>query len=169
MAYSELATFLAHSAELETEARDRYEELADAMEMHHNHEVANFFRRMVREANLHLQDVAELSEGIELPELKVWDFDWPDAEPPETASYEAVHYRMSLRQAMTLALANEWAAERYYRDYAGQNNDAETIRVATQFADEEVQHASELERLISQLPENGEFFREEDDEPNMPE
>jgi hypothetical protein len=38
-----LAEFLAHSVELESEAQDRYGELADAMEGHHNREVAAFF------------------------------------------------------------------------------------------------------------------------------
>jgi rubrerythrin len=151
MANQQLAEFLAHSLELESEARDRYEELAESMETHHN------------------KDVAALSEGLELPDLKAWDFDWPEAEPPETASYEAVHYRMSLREAMTLALANERAAESFYRGFAGRTDDSETTAVATQFADEEVSHAAELERLIRELPENGHYLRVEDDEPNMPE
>jgi rubrerythrin len=169
MANQQLAEFLAHSLELESEARDRYEELAESMETHHNKDVAAFFRRMVAEASHHLEEVAELSEGLELPDLKAWDFDWPEAEPPETASYEAVHYRMSLREAMTLALANERAAESFYRGFAGRTDDSETTAVATQFADEEVSHAAELERLIRELPENGHYLRVEDDEPNMPE
>ena len=104
-----------------------------------------------------------------LPRLTAWEFDWPEAEPPETASYEAVHYRMSLRQAVELALANEQAAEAYYRDYAAASSDQETIRVATRFAEEESGHAAELKRLLGELPENGAHLREEDDEPNMPE
>ena len=164
-----LAEFFAHSVELESEARDRYSELADAMEAHHNREVAAFFRRMAEEAKHHLAEVAELSQGLEFPPLKARDFQCPEEEPPETASYEAVHYRMSLREAMLLALANERAAESFYRGFAERAGDSETTTVATQFADEEVSHAAELERLISELPENGHYLRVEDDEPNMPE
>jgi rubrerythrin len=164
-----LAEFLAHSVELESEARERYEELADSMGEHHNREVAAFFRRMAAEAEHHLAEVAELAGDQALPELKAWEFQWPEAEPPETASYEAVHYRMSLRQAMTLALANERAAESYYREAATNSTDGETIRIATLFADEESSHAAELERLMAELPENGAHLREEDDEPHMPE
>ena len=134
---SELANFLAHSLELESEARERYAELADSMDAHHNRPVADFFRRMAGEAEHHLREVAELAGHMSLPQLKAWEFDWPDAEPPETASYEALHYRMSLRQAMTLALANEHAAERYYREFARRSADAGTAAVATRFADEE--------------------------------
>jgi hypothetical protein len=94
-----LAEFLAHSVELESEAQDRYGELADAMEGHHNREVAAFFRRMAEEAEHHLMEVTELAGDMVLPQLKAWDYDWPGTEPPETADYESVHYRMSLRQA----------------------------------------------------------------------
>ena len=104
-----------------------------------------------------------------LPQLKAWEFDWPDAEPPETASYEALHYRMSLRQAMQLALANEHAAERYYREFANRTGDAGTAAVANRFADEESGNAAELERMIAALPASGLHLREEDDEPHMPE
>jgi rubrerythrin len=95
-----LAEFLAHSVELESEAQDRYGELADAMEGHHNREVAAFFRRMAEEAEHHLMEVTELAGDMVLPQLKAWDYDWPGTEPPETADYESVHYRMSLRQAL---------------------------------------------------------------------
>lgn len=169
MPNTELAEFLAHSLELETEARDRYEELADSLATHHNEQVANFFLRMAGEAELHLAEVAELARGIVLPELKAWEFDWPGAESPEAASYEAMHYRMSLHQAMTLALENERAAQEYYRQAVTRTDDAETARVASQFADEELLHAQQLERALAQLPANGESLREEDDEPHMPE
>lgn len=164
-----LAEFLAHSVELESEARERYAELADTMTAHHNRPVAAFFRRMVGEAQRHLDEVAALADGLELPELKAWEFDWPDTEPPETASYEALHYRMSLREAMNLALANERAAERYYRHVSETSGDRETSKIARQFADEEVRHAEALQRMLEAQPETGAHRREEDDEPHMPE
>ena len=169
MANKELAEFLAHSVELESEAMERYEELADAMAQHHNDQVAQFFLRMAREASHHLAEVSGLAKGMELPQLKAWEFNWPEAESPETASYEALHYRMSLRQAMNLALENERAAQSYYRQVANSSSDDETCRIATQFADEERSHAAELECMLQELPQNGENLREEDDEPHMPE
>ena len=164
-----LAGFLAHSIELESEARERYTELADTMAVHHNRAVAEFFQRMAGEAKRHLDEVASLAGRLELPELKAWEFDWPSTEPPETASYEALHYRMSLREAMSLALANERAAERYYRHVAETSTDRETAKIALQFADEEIRHAEALERMLAVQPEAGAYRREEDDEPHMPE
>ena len=164
-----LANFLAHSLELESEAQQRYGELAESMAGHRNLPVADFFRRMATEAKHHLQEVTELAVGMALPELKAWEFDWPEAEAPETFSYEALHYRMSLHQAIQLALENERAAERYYRHFANSSDDPGTARVASGFADEELQHAAELERMMADLPEQAALLREEDDEPHMPE
>ena len=169
MTNNELADFFAHSIELESEAGERYEELADSMAAHHNEPVAQFFLTMALEASHHLAEVSTLAKGLTLPELNAWEFTWPEAEPPETASYEALHYRMSLRQAISLALENERAAESYYRGIADNTRDEDTARIAGQFADEELSHAQELEKLLRELPENDAHIREEDDEPHMPE
>ncbi|MEE4144004.1 MAG: ferritin family protein [Halieaceae bacterium] len=165
----ELANFLAHSLELEAEAQQRYGELAASMASHRNQPVAEFFRRMATEAEHHQQEVVELAAGMVLPQLKAWEFDWPGAEAPETSSYETLHYRMSLREAMALALANERAAEQYYRSFASDSDDPATVAAATRFADEERGHAAALGRLIAALPEQAVYHREEDDEPHMPE
>ena len=169
MTNRKLAEFFAYSLELEGEAQERYGELADSMEAHHNLPVAQFFRRMETEASHHLEEVTELAADMKLPQLKAWEFNWPEAESPETASYEALHYRMSLRQAMSLALENERAAERYYRSVATGSDDDETVKVATRFADEELRHEAELQRLMKELPETSQYLQEEDDDPNMPE
>jgi rubrerythrin len=169
MTNQKLALFLAHSVELESEARERYTELAEAMHVHHNAAVAEFFERMAREAEHHLAEVATLAGDMELPQIKAWDFSWPEAEPPETVSYEAVHYRMSLRQAATLALANEQAAEHYYRQCAARSDDPEIRTIAGQFANEELYHAEQLQKLLKDLPDNGTFQREDDDPAHMPE
>ena len=67
-----LARFLAHSVELESEAGERYGELADIMEAHGNHPVADFFRRMEKEAAQHLDEVAVLAGETPLPRLTAW-------------------------------------------------------------------------------------------------
>lgn len=164
-----LAEFLAHSLELESEARERYTEMADALAAHRNLEVAEFFQRMAAEAQEHLTEVHELSQGTKLPQLNAWDFDWPEAEPPETVSYEAIHYRMSLREAIALALAHERAAETYYRNFADNSTDSETVRIAGMFAEVESSHVAELQRLLSQQPMDATCSREEDEDPHMPE
>ncbi len=169
MSNTYLAEFLAHSVELESEARERYLELADSMLAHNNEAVAEFFGRMAEESRLHLKEVSEIAADAELPELKAWEFDWPDEESPEAASYEAVHYRMSLRQAMLLALENERAAEKFYRSFADTSPDEETRRLAAQFAAEEASHGAQLVAKLGKLPPDEGHPLEEDDDPHMPE
>jgi len=166
---SELAEFLAHSVELEAEARERYQELADSMDSHNNPQVSEFFQRMAMEASEHLSEVELIVGSAALPRLKPWEFNWLDAEAPESTSYEALHYRMGMREAVSLALENEHAAQRYYRHVAARSNDPETVRIATKFADEEQLHAAALERILQQLPPDAVHARLEDDEPHLPE
>lgn len=164
-----LLTFLAYSEELERESQERYGELAAAMATHHNREVAEFFTEMARQAGEHLAEVLQISAGRTLPALKPWDFQWPTAEPPETFSYEALHYRMSLHAAVALALHNERAAERFYRQYGVGSDDRAVRRLAAQFAEEEAEHARALELLMKKTTDRRDHVREDDDPPHMPE
>lgn len=164
-----LLTFLAHSLELESESGERYRELADVMAAHHNEPVARFFARMADEAQHHLEEVRVIAAGRALPGIAAWDFRWPSEEPPETTSYEAVHYRMEVAEAMQLALANERAAESFYRGYAEGSDDPEVRRFAGLFADEEASHAAQLEAWLAEAPPSSPLSREEDDPPHMPE
>ncbi|MCB1678267.1 MAG: ferritin family protein [Halioglobus sp.] len=152
MAANKLGRFLVHSVELESQAQERYLELAEIMAGHGNQPVADFFRRMAGEASLHLLEVTRIAVGVQLPQLKAWEFEWPEVEGPETTSYDAVYHQMSLRQAMLLALDNERAAEQYYRYVAHSTDDPETARIANDFADEELSHAASLQRLLDNLP-----------------
>jgi rubrerythrin len=163
--------FLAHTVALEEEAMTRYRELADAMETHNNPEVAAFFLRMSEESAKHLAEVQAFSEGEALPNLAAWEFDWP-GEAPESASYEALHYRMDLRGAIELALGNERAAEAFYRQAAADaanTNDTNTAALARQFAEEEDEHARRLERRLDALPPSAAWHREDDDPAHVPE
>lgn len=164
-----LEQFLAHSVALESEAGERYRELEATMRSHNNTEVADFFQRMGDEADSHLGEIEGYTAGRQLPAIPAWELDWPEAEPPETTSYEAVHYRMSLSEAIRLALANERAAKDYYAQVAAQTADSETATLAAAFAAEEAEHEAALVEMLQCLPSAPALHRLEDDEPHMPE
>ncbi|HAN67881.1 MAG: rubrerythrin [Haliea sp.] len=168
MSHTELALFLAHSLALESEARERYLELSESLAAHHNGDAAAFFQRMAREAEQHLQEVAELAADQALPQLHPWEYAWPGPEAPESASYEALHYRMSLSEAMHLALGKERDAAAYYRHVASESPDTETRRVAAGFAAEEERHAAALEAMIAELDAPREYHRLDEDDPHLP-
>ncbi|MDJ0878431.1 MAG: ferritin family protein [Halieaceae bacterium] len=165
---AELQRFLAHAVELEEEAMTRYQELAEALRAHNNLMVAEFFESMAEEAAKHLAEVREAATDDALPRLAPWEFDWP-AEAPESASYEAVHYRMDLRQALELALANERSAGAFYAEFAAATDDEATARLAASYADEEAEHARRLQERLNELPPTSPSQFEDDDPAHSPE
>ena len=160
--------FLVHALELEEDAMTRFQELAETLRAHNNLEVAEFFEGVAEEAARHLQEVRSDAEARELPELAAWEYDWP-AEPPESASYESVHYRMDLRRALELALASERAARAFYARVADSAKDAETARLAASYAAEEVEHIRRLEERMAGLPPTSPSQFEDDDPAHSPE
>ncbi len=164
---AEMNRFLAHALELEEEAMTRYRELAEALRAHNSPAVAEFFDGMAEEAAKHLAEVKGSITGRELPALAAWEFDWP-AEAPESASYEAVHYRMDMRQALELALANEREAGAFYSSVAAAASDADTIALATTYAEEEAEHARRLEEQLAKLPPTAPTQFEDDDPAHTP-
>lgn len=64
-----VAEFLIHALELEHESRERYAQLADSMEVHHNEEVEQLFRRLAEMSEEHADQVEARAAGIPLPEI----------------------------------------------------------------------------------------------------
>ncbi|TGD71756.1 rubrerythrin [Mangrovimicrobium sediminis] len=151
MANEELARFLAHSVEMESEARACYLALAERMRSHKNTSVAEFFDRMARESQLHLEEVSEIGAGMDLPLLNDDEFDWPEGESPESSASGQATPNMSLREAILLALENERAAKKFYGSFAEISSDTETRRVAAQFAAEEASHAEQLVKRLASI------------------
>ena len=77
---------LAYSMAIETEAVERYNDLADQMEIHHNNEVADLFRKLAKIEGLHIENVSQASAGKQLPGILAWQYEWEDGESPEGGS-----------------------------------------------------------------------------------
>ncbi len=148
---SEVALFLAHAIALEDEAAERYDELADAMEVHNNRDVADLFRKLAGFSRLHGQEVRERAAGVELPHLKPWEFSWSATGGPESASIDQTHYMMTPYHCIHLALLNERRGHVYYADQAYRSEDAEVRRLAQEFANEEAEHVTLLEKWAATL------------------
>ncbi|MDR3439216.1 ferritin family protein [Telmatospirillum sp.] len=150
---SEVAIFLAHAVALEAEAAERYDELADAMEVHNNPEVAAMFRKQAHFSRLHLAEVQGTVKDVELPKLKPWEYQWQSAEGPESAPVERTHYLMTPYHCIHLALQNERRGHQYYADVAYKSQDPDVRRLATEFAAEESQHVVMLEKMAATVEE----------------
>lgn len=148
MAYT-LPEFLAHAIALEKEAAERYLELAEMMEAHDNPEPAKVFRDMARFSKMHCNDIAKRARGVDVPQLKSWQFRW--RLPPEVGDYaeDGSHFMMTPFNALTYARENEIRGMEYYREVAAKSSDPEVKRLGNEFADEEKGHVEALDRWIA--------------------
>ncbi|MBC7906293.1 MAG: ferritin family protein [Rhodospirillaceae bacterium] len=149
---SKVALFLAHSIALETEAGDRYEELADVMEVHNNPDIAELFRRMSEFSRKHADSVRERARAFQpLPKLKSWEYRWNAPEPPEVGDFSATHYLMTPYHALQFALGNERRGWEYYSGMAAGTSNAELRELAHTFAEEEADHLRQLEQWLTKV------------------
>jgi rubrerythrin len=164
-----VAEFLAHAQELEIESVQRYQELADSMEVHHNTQVARLFRRLAEYSTLHAENVRKRTEGMELPKIPLWDYKWNMPESPEAARMEEANYLMNTQQALEMALHNEIRGRDFYADVARHTPTPEVRDLATEMVAEEEEHVQLLQRWISRAAHVGSAPQEDLDPPNMPE
>jgi len=160
---------VAHSLAIETEAAERYEDLADQMEVHNNPEVAALFRKLAEIEGKHVAKVEDMGRGRTLPHIPPWEYKWGAGESPEAPQDAEVHYLMSPHQALVFALAGEERAAEFFARVAAEASD-ETVRaMARELHDEERQHVELVKRWMERYPPPESGWDEDPDPPVMPE
>ncbi len=160
---------LAHALQMETEAAERYAEIAENLEFHNNQEVAALFHKLGEYGRLHAAEVKEMSKDMDLPHIAPWDFKWPDGsgDSPEASSLEDVHYLMNSYQAVQLAMKVESAAYEFYAGVAETTPNADTKKIAQEFAEEESEHVELLKGWVDKYPKPDEDWDYDPDLPNV--
>jgi rubrerythrin len=143
---------LAYSLAMETEAVERFNDLADQMDTHHNYEVADLFRKLAKIEGLHIDNVKRASAGKQLPELLAWEYEWEDGESPEGGSMEEAHYLMQPWHAIELALHGEMRAAAFFRHVVATARDEAVRRLALELAAEEDEHVELLRQWQARFP-----------------
>lgn len=161
--------FLAHALELEIEAAERYDELADSMEAHNNPEVAKLFRDLGGYSRKHAEEVREVArQHGSLPKVAPWEFVWDATnESPEAASFEHAHYLMKPHHALKMALLSEQQGAKYYDSIAGETKDPEVARLAREFAQEEDGHVALVKKWLERYPAPKDGWDDDPDPPNI--
>ena len=158
---------LAYSLALEMEAVDRFNDLADQMEMHHNYEVADLFRKLAKIEGLHIDNVNRASAGKELPSLLAWEFEWDGGESPEGGSMEEAHYLMKPWHAIELAMRGEKRAVAFFRHVAETAIDDKVLKMALELVEEEEEHVALLQQWQERYPKPDEGWDDDLDPPTM--
>jgi rubrerythrin len=164
-AIDSVAELLAHSHALESEAAERYEDMAAQMDHHNNPELAELFRKMSAIEAKHIAKVDEMAEEVELPRMSAWDYRWIDPEAPETTPVGKAHYRMTPHHALVLMLQNEERAVAFFTEVAKRTNDGQVRAMAEELAEEERHHVELLKDWMARYPEPAPGWEEDLDEP----
>ena len=155
-----LDEFMALAVAMESEAAQRYAELADAMEMANNVEVAELFRRM---ANIESGHARKLTSGM----------GWRDvsqaapsgAEGAETPAMEEVHYLMQPYHALAIALDCEERAQRFYADLAREARDDAVRDAARALEEEEREHVALVRAWMAKVDKPADNWSDDPDPP----
>jgi len=135
---------------IEDEARDRYTEFVDQMELHHTPDAAAFFRFMAANETKHGQQLTAKRRALfgDQPSHMSRDMLW-DVEAPE---YAEAHAFMSPREAMGVALRCEVKAHDFFARALERVADPEVRHLFEELRDEEVEHEDLVRKELSKLP-----------------
>ena len=137
-----LRELMTRALTMETEASQRYAELADAMETHNNREVAALFRKLSEIEKKHAAQIVEEMGVKAPPAVAPDDPGWGGSEAPETTPSDEVHYLMQPYHALKLALDAEQRAERFFANLARAATTPAVARAARAMQAEEREHVA---------------------------
>ncbi|NVK19097.1 MAG: ferritin family protein [Methylocystaceae bacterium] len=158
---------LAHSMTMETEAAERYREIAEAMEVHNNPEVAQLFHQLAGYADKHASEMEERAKDLTLPHIAPWDFIWEDGDSPEAADGFQTHYKMTPYHVLQLALNVEQGAYDFYQKISNDSTQPDVKKMAAEFAEEESEHVALLQGWVGRYPKPDAHWDEDLDPPMM--
>ena len=149
-----VSEMLAFVLAVETEASERYAEMAESMDAHNNTKVAEIFREMADIEELHAEGVQRQVAELNLEYLPKADYKWSAPEGPETGDFSDLHYLMTPREALLLALHNEKRAAVYFADIAEKVTNDDVKKMAQEMAEEEREHVQWVEKWLLDYPED---------------
>lgn len=135
---------------IEEEAKERYEEFTEQMELHRTPEAASFFRYMAANEAKHERELAERREHRfgnaprKVTRTMIWDVEAPD--------YDAARAFMSPRQALMTALQCEEKAHAFFVAALPRIQDPDVRALFEELRDEEIEHQNLVKEQMAKLP-----------------
>jgi rubrerythrin len=159
-----IAEFFAQALAIEVEATERYNLLADQMDVHNNREIAAIFRKMAVIEGEHRNEIARRA-GDALVAGRPASFSWIGPDGPEAIDCDDVHYLMTPHRALMLARFNEERAVRYFEAIAAAATDPQIAAFAAEMAAEERDHVVWVDQWLEQIAPDEPGW---DDDPDPP-
>lgn len=162
------ADFMVQAYVMESEARDRYTDFADQMEVHNNAAVANLFRRLARIEGLHAEKIMK-EMGWRTPPAATRGWIWGHADAPESVPVTELHYLMQPYHALELALQCEQRAESFFSGIARSVAPEDVKRIAIGMAKEERQHVRLIKDWLKKVEKPAPGWDRDPDPPYLSE
>jgi rubrerythrin len=144
------ADFMVQAYAMENDARDRYSEFADQMEVHNNREVAQLFRKLARIEGLHADRIMK-EMGWRKPPAASEMWMWRQQEAPESVPSGELHYLMQPYHALELALECEQRAASFFTGITRSTAPADVKRIAREMAAEERDHVRLIQDWLKKV------------------
>jgi rubrerythrin len=160
-----LADLFAVAYQIEADAVERYDLLADQMATHNNPELVAVFRDLSRAEAIHRDEIRRLAEGVDVVAHAQRMARWRRGESPEAASLDEAHYLMTPWHALQLALAAERRALAFFESVAASAKDPAIKKLADEFVEEEAEHVNLVHRLIRKYPQPVDSWHSDPDPP----
>lgn len=143
-----LNDLLAVAYQIEIDAGERYNLLADQMETHNNPDLVKVFRDLARAEGIHGEEIRRLAGDFDVVAhaRKIARFE--RSESPEEAELASAHYMMTPWHALQLSLHGEKRALAYFSSIAETANDPKVKAMAAEFVEEEAEHVNLVQRLL---------------------
>lgn len=163
---SNLCDLLAVAYQIEADAVERYNFLAEQMESHNNLELVRVFRDLARAEDIHRKEIQSLAGDFNIV-AHARTMAKFITESPEEADLGAAHYRMTPWHALQLSLAGERRALAYFNSIFETAKDPKVKAMAAELVEEEVEHVNLVHRLLLRYPKpEGAAWADDPDPPH---
>jgi rubrerythrin len=162
---SSLADLFAVAYQIEADAVERYELLADQMETHNNPELVATFRDLARAEGIHRDEILRLAGDIDVIAHARRMAKWNRGEGPEEVNLSAAHYMMTPWHALQLSLAGEKRALEFFTSVVETTKDPKIKKMAEEFMEEEAEHVNLVRRLLRKYPQPPDSWSQDPDPP----
>ncbi|MGB8895539.1 MAG: ferritin family protein [Pseudolabrys sp.] len=160
-----LNDLLAVAYQIEIDAVERYNLLADQMETHNNPELVKVFRDLARAEGIHGEEIRRLAGDFDVVAHARQIAKFERSESPEEAELGSAHYLMTPWHALQLSLAGEKRALAYFTSIVETAKDPKVKDMAAELVEEETEHVNLVHRLLRRYPQPSESWAEDFDPP----
>ena len=162
---SNLNDLLAVAYQVEIDAVERYNVLADQMETHNNPELVKVFRDLARAEGIHGEEIRRLAGDFDVAARAREIARFGRGDSPEEADLGSAHYLMTPWHALQLSLAGEKRALAYFTSIVETAKDPKVKTLAAELVEEEAEHVNLVHRLLLRYPKPSESWADDLDPP----